>query len=506
MFCSISGQTPEEPVVSKTSGHLYEKRLIEKAISEDGKCPVTGDSLSSEDLLPLRTNSAVKPRPPTATSIPGLLGLLHNEWDALMLEQHATREQLNSVRQELSHALYQHDASTRVVARLLKERDEARAALAAAEKMVATSAAGGAGKRAHGDEESRPDGGKKARAGITSDVVSSMTALSKELSKARKKRQISASLAAKEALEEFTLLASQPLHKSTEPGIMAVDVHPTTPSLLVTGGVDSQVVLFDRAQGKITSTLSGHSKKVTAVQFLPKSPEMVLSASADKTARLWKTGPQGTASQCVATFKDHTGEVTALSVHPTSTYFVTASSDKTWAFHDIEAALCLTSVADASVQGGYTCASFHPDGLILGTGTTENLVRIWDVKSQENVAKFEGHKSPVTSMSFSENGYHLATAAEDGVKLWDLRKPKNFKNLSPYGPGVKTTTVKFDHSGLYLGVGGGDARIYSVKQDWEVVKTFSDIPKTVTAVVFGKDAETVYVCSMDRNLRMYGSS
>jgi pre-mRNA-processing factor 19 len=33
----------------------------------------------------------------------------------------------------------------------------------------------------------------------------------------------------------------------------------------------------------------------------------------------------------------------------------------------------------------------------------------------------------VTSLSFSENGYHLATAAADGVKLWDLRKLKNFK-------------------------------------------------------------------------------
>ena len=39
-------------------------------------------------------------------------------------------------------------------------------------------------------------------------------------------------------------------------------------------------------------------------------------------------------------------------------------------------------VSDDSEKVDYTAAAFHPDGLILGTGTSQSVVKIWDVKSQ----------------------------------------------------------------------------------------------------------------------------
>lgn len=71
----------------------------------------------------------MRPRPPTLTSIPALLATFQNEWDALALETYNLKEQLSRTREELATALYQHDAAVRVIARLTKERDDAREAL-----------------------------------------------------------------------------------------------------------------------------------------------------------------------------------------------------------------------------------------------------------------------------------------------------------------------------------------------------------------------------------------
>ena len=45
------------------------------------------------------------------------------------METFTLRQHVNQVRQELSNALYENDAAKRVIARLQKERDEARDAL-----------------------------------------------------------------------------------------------------------------------------------------------------------------------------------------------------------------------------------------------------------------------------------------------------------------------------------------------------------------------------------------
>ena len=53
-FCAISGEAPQEPVVSAKSGNIYERRLILKYISENGTDPITGDKLEASDLVAVK--------------------------------------------------------------------------------------------------------------------------------------------------------------------------------------------------------------------------------------------------------------------------------------------------------------------------------------------------------------------------------------------------------------------------------------------------------------------
>jgi pre-mRNA-processing factor 19 len=80
--------------------------------------------MSILSLFILAASPFVPIRPPTATSIPSMMALFQNEWDSVMLECHSLKKQLDSTRQELSHALFQYDAACRIIARLLKEKEE----------------------------------------------------------------------------------------------------------------------------------------------------------------------------------------------------------------------------------------------------------------------------------------------------------------------------------------------------------------------------------------------
>eukprot|EP01113_Clastostelium_recurvatum_P037840 TRINITY_DN5573_c0_g1_i2.p1 TRINITY_DN5573_c0_g1~~TRINITY_DN5573_c0_g1_i2.p1 ORF type:complete len:500 (+),score=118.50 TRINITY_DN5573_c0_g1_i2:135-1634(+) len=497
MLCTLSGSAPEHPVVSAKSGHIFERRLIEQYIETHGKDPVNDQPLTTADLVEIKGlggKATVKPRPVAATSIPSMLQLFQNEWDALMLETYTLKDQLDKVRQELSHALYQHDAACRVIARLIKERDHAKSELANARVSLPSSSGNGSSQQ-DVDMQSADAGG------LDEEIIDRMTKRSAELSASRRKRAVSETLASSDNVSTYHPVASNPVHKASTPGVTCLDIHSTHHDLIVSGGADAAVVLSNKTANKIVATLTGHSKKINKVQFASSSADiLILSASQDRTARIWHGKEEGEVS-AGHVFRAHNDDVTSVSFHPLGDYFVSASLDKTWAFHDVHSGRTLRRVEDQQIHSGYHSCEFHPDGLILATGAADATVRIWDAKSHNNVATFEGHTGPISDISFSENGFYLATASLDGVKLWDLRKLKNFLSI-PATSDAGVHAVSFDRSGTFLAMAGSDIQIVHGKT-FSPLQTYTDHTAAVTDIKFGHDASWFASSSLDRTVKIW---
>lgn len=104
---------------------MFEKNLIVKQIAASGQCPLTGVTLdASSDLIELKVAKQTMPRPIAATTFPGMLKLLQDEWDTVMLEVAQLKQEREHTRKELSAALYQQDAALQTICRLQSEKEQ----------------------------------------------------------------------------------------------------------------------------------------------------------------------------------------------------------------------------------------------------------------------------------------------------------------------------------------------------------------------------------------------
>ncbi|PAA68916.1 hypothetical protein BOX15_Mlig023330g1 [Macrostomum lignano] len=527
LTCSICQEVPESPCVSQVSGHVFERRLIEKYIQENGTDPMNGEPLTVEQLVDIKVPPSAKPRPPSATSIPAILKALQDEWDAVMLHSFTLRQQLQTARQELSQTMYQHDAACRVIARLTKEVTAAREALATLKPQTTQQPMGSAAatpqhppptpEHAAGDAQQATAAVAAAAAleepsGMSDVVTGRLEQKAKELTAQRKQRGKSApeGLCSVELVSAYRQLASHiGLHSASNPGILCLDAFLANPARVVTGGNDKTAAVFNTDAQQLVCVLHGHTKKVTSVAYHPYEEDLVFTGGQDSLVLVWDPRTAAVRTQLRA----HEDAVTALSVHPTGDFLLSGSRDGTWAFADIRAGRLLVRVADPAGQQPLTCAQLHPDGMIAATGTQDAQVKMWDLREQKFLTNFEQHTAPLTALAFSENGYYLATAAEDStVRLWDLRKLKNFKVLQlggsesgqPSGPASShARALAFDHSGTYLAAGGGDIRLYHTKQFNELCM-LDNHTAAVTGLRFGTNARSIVSCSLDRSLKVFG--
>ncbi|KAF2773015.1 WD40 repeat-like protein [Teratosphaeria nubilosa] len=455
MLCAISGTAPEAPVASRKSGNVFERRLIEAYISENGTDPVNGEELSVDDLIDLKQARQVKPRPPTLTSIPALLSTFQNEWDALVLETFQLKQQLAETRQELSTALYYNDSAQRVIARLQKERDEARDALS----RVSVTAAPNGVSQSNGDAM-QVDG-----QGLPEHILAKIDETQAKLSATRRKRPVPEDWATGDELISFDVKSTVD-SQFTGAKTLAVD---STGDFFLTGDSDGTIGVYDLKQSAFTTrsnigagaVLSGawaHDKAVVATS----SGAVVVSHEGSVQAK----------------FHQHAGAATAVAAHPSGEILASVGVDKSYVLYDAAQSKVLTqSFGDAEL----TTVEFHPDGHLLAAGTADGAIQLYDVKASQAAHTFPAAApGPITSLSFSENGTWLASATSGSstVSVWDLRKLNALKTLEN---GTSVTGVSWDYTGQFLAASGSGAVV--VHQYTKSSKKWSEpLRKAINAV------------------------
>jgi WD40 repeat protein len=98
--------------------------------------------------------------------------------------------------------------------------------------------------------------------------------------------------------------------------------------------------------------------------------------------------------------------------------------------------------------------AFSQDGQRLVAGVKENMVKIWDVQTSEELRSLRGHSGDVwvTAFSTDPEGRWVASAGEDStVKVWDSRSGEIIHNFRGHFGIVSSLAFSPDGRQLFSG-------------------------------------------------------
>ncbi|KAL2805429.1 bromodomain and WD repeat-containing protein 1 isoform B [Daubentonia madagascariensis] len=195
---------------------------------------------------------------------------------------------------------------------------------------------------------------------------------------------------------------------------------------IFTGSDDCLVKIWSTHNGRLLSTLRGHSAEISdmAVNY---ENTMIAAGSCDKIIRVWCLRTCAP----VAVLQGHTGSITSLQFSPmakgSQRYMVSTGADGTVCFWqwDLESLkfsprpLKFTEKPRPGVQ--MLCSSFSVGGMFLATGSTDHVIRMYFLgfEAPEKIAELESHTDKVDSIQFCNNGDRFLSGSRDGTaRIW----------------------------------------------------------------------------------------
>lgn len=188
-------------------------------------------------------------------------------------------------------------------------------------------------------------------------------------------------------------------------------------ALLVTGGRDRLVRLWDMANGYQLRTYDAHGEYVRAVAFSPDG-KYVASGGGDKVVRLWEAAT----GKDVRTFPSKGRYVTTLAFSPDGLHLAAGGDDQ---------ALRLFEVATGKLKREFTdfrqqveSLAFSPDGRLLLVGAGDGQLRLYVVprilKEENQVEAWASQENTVSShhVAFAPDSKVFVRCGPDSIKLY----------------------------------------------------------------------------------------
>jgi WD40 repeat protein len=217
----------------------------------------------------------------------------------------------------------------------------------------------------------------------------------------------------------------------------------------------------------LAAQLSGHGAEVASATFSP-DPRYVATASGDGSARIWQWSSQ----KLLRELRGHARIVSSIAYSRDGARLVTASADGTArVWHAGSGALiALLKHHRAPVQR----ARFSRDGRFIATASLDHSVSVWEARDGKLVAELKGHQGPVRDAVFNVDGKFLLSVSDDGrVRLWETETWGMVGQFVPQAPPAAEIALTADNQSVLLAESDGRVRVYA----WERIAPLAELLK-----------------------------
>ncbi|WP_051866134.1 TIR domain-containing protein [Streptomyces griseus] len=184
-------------------------------------------------------------------------------------------------------------------------------------------------------------------------------------------------------------------------------------SLLAAGGNDGVVRLWHSASGRRLRELTGQSDRLVSAVFSPAGGTQLATASSDGDLYLWNAAT----GEYQREMDVETEHVWAEAFSADGELLATANDDDTVRLWYRATGAHVVTIDEHF--GRVRSIAFRGDGAVLATGCDDRRVRIWDTADQRITAVLDGHTDRVYAVAFAADGSWLASASWDGqAVIW----------------------------------------------------------------------------------------